>query len=241
MSCSANPRRLTSGLRVAPYLSLCPPSDRILSTPTGIDNTTFRTLAYGVMQASDRPDIEALEASFNAAERDARALVAGLSEKLGAWRAEADSWSVAECLDHLATANRVYLRAMQPAGERAVREGRRRRRPAQPGLIGSWFIRTLEPPVKPLFRGKAPQSIRPRPSPALHDAIGEFLASQNEVRTFLQKYADIDLVGVRFLNPFVRGVRFSLATGLHVIAAHERRHLWQAWRVRQAAERATGA
>ena len=26
-----------------------------------------------------------------------------------------------------------------------------------------------------------------------------------------------------------------LATGLHVIAAHERRHLWQAWRVRQAA------
>jgi hypothetical protein len=36
-------------------------------------------------------------------------------------------------------------------------------------------------------------------------------------------------------------VRFSLATGLHVIAAHERRHLWQAWRVRQAAERAVAA
>jgi len=33
-------------------------------------------------------------------------------------------------------------------------------------------------------------------------------------------------------------VRFSLATGLHVISAHERRHLWQAWRVRQPAERA---
>jgi hypothetical protein len=30
-------------------------------------------------------------------------------------------------------------------------------------------------------------------------------------------------------------VRFSLATGLHVLAAHERRHLWQAWRVREAA------
>ena len=45
------------------------------------------------------------------------------------------------------------------------------------------------------------------------------------------------IAGVRFPNPFIRGVRFSLATGLHVIAAHERRHLWQAWRVRQAAER----
>ena len=53
-------------------------------------------------------------------------------------------------------------------------------------------------------------------------------------------YADIDLAGVRFANPFIRGVRFSLATGLHVIAAHERRHLWQAWNVRRAEERARG-
>jgi hypothetical protein len=94
----------------------------------------------------------------------------------------------------------------------------------------------LEPPVKPRLRAKAPRAIRPRPSPALHDAVGQFLASQKDVRAFLDEYADIDLAGVRFPNPFVRGVRFSLATGLHVIAAHERRHLWQAWRVRRAAE-----
>lgn len=41
---------------------------------------------------------------------------------------------------------------------------------------------------------------------------------------------------LRIPHPFVRGIRFSLATGLHVIAAHERRHLWQAWRVRRALE-----
>jgi hypothetical protein len=43
------------------------------------------------------------------------------------------------------------------------------------------------------------------------------------------------------VRSFIRGIRFSLATGLHVIAAHERRHLWQAWRVREAAERAVAA
>ncbi len=193
------------------------------------------------MQASGPADLVALEDALNAAERDACALVAGLSEERGVWRAGAGSWSVAECLDHLAVANRVYLRAMQPAGDRAVKEGRRRKGPARPGLIGTWFIRTLEPPVKPHFKSKAPQSIRPRLSPALPEAIGQFLASQNEVRSFLRQYADIDLAGVRFRNPFIRGVRFSLATGLHVIAAHERRHLWQAWRVRQAAERARAA
>jgi hypothetical protein len=102
-------------------------------------------------------------------------------------------------------------------------------------------VRTLEPPVKPRFRGKASQSIRPRIAPPLSDAVGQFLASQDEVRAFLRTYADIDLGGVRFPNPFVRGVRFSLATWLHVIAAHERRHLWQAWRVRQAADRSVAS
>lgn len=193
------------------------------------------------MEQNHRSDIAALEDAYDAAERDARALVAVLTETLGTWRLDANSWSVAECLDHLAIANRVYLRAMQPAAERALTLGRRRRRPAEPGVIGRWFVRTLEPPVKPRFKNKAPQTIRPRVAPPLHDAVGQFLASQDEVRAFLRRYADVDLAGVHFANPFVRGVRFSLATGLHVIAAHERRHLWQAWRVRQVAERAIAA
>jgi hypothetical protein len=190
------------------------------------------------MGAGVPADILALEEALNTAERDARALVAGLSEEQGAWRPAPGSWSVAECLDHLAAGNRLYLRAMRPAADRALAQGRRRRGPARPGLIGGWFVRTLDAPVKPRFKMKAPRVIRPRVSPPLADAAGQFLRLQDEVRTFLRAYADIDLAGVHFPNPFVRGVRFSLATGLHVIAAHERRHLWQAWRVRRAAESA---
>jgi hypothetical protein len=193
------------------------------------------------MKPADRAEIAALEAAFDAAERDARTLAGGLGEALGGWREAPGSWSVAECLDHLATANRVYLGAMRPRAERALREGRRRRGPARPGFLGRLFIAWLEPPVNPRLRGKAPRSIRPRQAPALRDAIDEFLASQDEVRAFMRTYADIDLTSVRFPNPFIRGVRFSLATGLHVLAAHERRHLWQAWRVRRAAERAIAA
>ena len=188
------------------------------------------------MRLSDNLDVDALERALAANEQDARAVAAGLTEALGRWRADANSWSVAECLDHLATANRVYLRAMQPSAERARTSGRRRRKPATPGLIGSWFVWSLEPPVNPRFRGKAPRLIRPRASPPLDDALEQFLSSQEEVRTFLRRYADIDLAGVHFPNPFIRGVRFSLATGLHVIAAHERRHLGQAKRVRNQAE-----
>jgi hypothetical protein len=180
------------------------------------------------------PDIQALEHAFDAIERDARALLEGLTAAQGVWRPSPTAWSIAHCLDHLATANRVYFGAMAPSAERGLREGRTRRRPAVPGLIGRWFVRSLEPPVKPRFKMRAPKKIVPRPAPPLDDSAAQFFASQADVRAFVRTYADIDLAGVLFPNPFIRGVRFSLATGLHVTAAHERRHLWQAWNVRKA-------
>jgi hypothetical protein len=87
---------------------------------------------------------------------------------------------------------------------------------------------------------KAPRAIEPRVAPPLANAFAGFRTTQNEVRAFLLEYADLDLAAVRFPNPFLRGIRLSLATGLHVITAHERRHLWQAWRVRRAAEGEAG-
>ena len=87
----------------------------------------------------------------------------------------------------------------------------------------------------------APRSIRPLVDPPLANAFERFLASHAEVRSFLHASADLDLAGIRFVNPFIRGVRFSLATGLHVIVTHERRHLWQAWRVRRDLECAGAA
>jgi hypothetical protein len=181
-------------------------------------------------------DIKDLKDQLDAADRDAQALVAGLTEERGGWRAETGSWSVAECLDHLAAANRAYLHAMKEPAIRAREQGWVRRGPAKPGFVGRWFARTMEPPVRARFRMKAPRLIKPRVAPPLADAFAGFRTSQDEVRAFLLEYADLDLAGVRFPNPFVRGIRFSLATGLHVITAHQRRHLWQAWRVRRAAE-----
>jgi hypothetical protein len=182
------------------------------------------------------PDLRELLAQLLAADRDAEALVAGLSEERGTRRPVPAAWSVAECLDHLATANRVYVRAMEEPARRARARGRLRARPATPGLLGGLFVASLEPPPRWWSKLRAPRRIRPRPSPPLADAFAAFLASQREVRAFCTANADLDLARIRFPNPFVRGIRFSLATGLHVIAAHDRRHLPQAWRVRQALE-----
>ncbi|HYD51753.1 MAG TPA: DinB family protein [Gemmatimonadaceae bacterium] len=177
-----------------------------------------------------RPDdMVELERQLAAVEAEARALVRALDAETGTRRPCAGGWSVAECLDHLAVANRVYLGAMREPAARARRAGRMRRRPAMPGLLGGLFVRSLEPPAR--HRSRAPRNIVPRVGPALADAFDAFLDAHAAVGAFLRENADLDLASIRFPNPLVRGIRFSLATGLHVIAAHERRHLWQARKV----------
>jgi hypothetical protein len=187
----------------------------------------------------DAFSIDALKDQLDAVECDARKLAAALDEAQGVWRAETGSWSVAACLEHLSRTNRVYLDAMSGSAILARERGRVSRGRIAPGIIGRWFVRTMEPPVKRHFRTKAPHIVEPSGTHSLADALTSFTTSQEEVRKFLDACADIDLAGVRFPNPFVKGIRFSLATGLHIIAAHERRHMWQAWRIRQAAESST--
>jgi hypothetical protein len=180
-------------------------------------------------------ELQAIREEIDANEKEARSLVEGLDDAAGRWRPAPDSWSVSECLEHLALTNRLYLSAMLEAATEARQAGRSRVRPARPGVIGRQFVRMLEPPVKKSLRARSIPSVTPSPAPAITDAYAAFLASHPPIRAFLQAYADIDLAGIRFRNPFVRAVRFSLATGLHAIPAHERRHLWQAWTVRRAA------
>lgn len=171
-------------------------------------------------------ELKTLDDAYTAAHADAQALIANLTEDQAAWRPHPAAWSVAECLDHLAATNRIYIRAMQPVADQARRENKLRRRPALPGFLGAWFVRTLEPPAK--IKTKSPKSIKPRTAPTLADASAAFLASHTEAQNFLRANADLDLAAILFPNPFLKGLRFSLATGLHVIPAHERRHLHQA-------------
>ncbi len=179
------------------------------------------------------PDIQVLVDQLAANERDAAALVDGLSAEHGAQPPAPGAWSVAECLDHLATADRVYLVPMRAAAARGRERKRWRRGPATPGLLGGWFVRSLEP-VEKTRKLRAPRTIRPRVGPSLDSARDDFRAAHRDAVAFLRENADLDLARIRFVNPFIPGLRFSLATGLHVIATHERRHLRQAWRARRA-------
>lgn len=194
--------------------------------------TTAAAAAASEDRAALPPDLADILLQLAAAESQAEALIRDLDDERINWRPSAGAWSIAECVDHLSAASRVYLATMREAAAVARRRGSRRRGPIAPGPPSRWFIRTLEPP--PRQRLRAPAKIRPAPAARGREAVGgEFALQQAQVRELLNEVAELDLNRARFLNPFVPFIRFSLGTGFLVLAAHQRRHLWQAGRVRQ--------
>jgi hypothetical protein len=182
------------------------------------------------------PELKLLDDAYSAVRSDAEVLIAALAEVQAAWRPHPAAWTIAECLDHLAVTNRGYLAAMQLAADsaRRAKKFRHTRRPALPGFLGGWFVRSLEPPAK--LKTRAPQAIKPRTAPTLADASAAFLASHAAAQNFLRANADLDLAAIRFTNPFIGFLRLSLSTAIHIIPAHERRHLHQARAVLRASQ-----
>jgi hypothetical protein len=101
-----------------------------------------------------------------------------------------------------------------------------------PGWFGRWFIRTQIDPSTQRRRGRAPGKI----TPADHvdrSVIDQFVRSNDTVRDLVRRASAYDVNRIRFVNPFVPLVRFTVGTGLEIVWRHQRRHLLQAERVKR--------
>ena len=158
----------------------------------------------------------------------ASAVTAGLTAAELNWKPRPGSWSVGQCVDHLVVTNRVYLTAMSSALEG---RGAGHADDLVIGWFGRWFIRNYADPVTARTRARAPGKIKP--SPDVDAAVLEdFLASNAAARDFVQRCAGYDVNRIRFRNPFVPLLRFTVGTGLEILVRHQRRHLLQAEGIR---------
>lgn len=185
--------------------------------------------------APGSPTLEAIRGELRAAGHAARELASGLGEAALWWRPAPDRWSIGECLDHLVLTGEAYL----PVLDETIEDGRRRGRTA-PGpyrrtLVGRWLPRLLEPP--PGLRIAAPREIRPPgPSPdgPRPNPLPAFLELRGRLEERLDAAAGLDLGRLGMASPFYGWIRFDLGSAFRILAAHERRHLWQARQVLEA-------
>jgi hypothetical protein len=169
---------------------------------------------------------------LQAADARASALAKTLTSMQLNWKPRPDVWSIGQCLEHLCVANEVYLPpisdALQGRDPAPVQEIR-------PGWLGRWFIRNYIEPSSETKRARAPKKIAP--GTRIESSILErFLRSNEAARDVVRGAALYDVNRIRFKNPFIPALRFSVGTGLEVLAAHERRHLLQAARVRESSD-----
>jgi hypothetical protein len=165
-----------------------------------------------------------------AADRRAECAAKGLSPEQLNWRPRPDAWSEGQCLEHLRIANEVVLLAISIA-----LEGRQRSTVHEIALsrFSRWFIRNYIAPNLGGTRARAPKKIEPakQVDPAVLEA---FLRSNQIARELVARASAYNVNRIRYKNPFIPMLRFTVGAGLEIVTQHQSRHLLQAERVRQA-------
>lgn len=146
------------------------------------------------------------------------------------WRPSPGSWSIGQCIDHVATTNGRMLPLLDRAIADAREAGRLSDGPFRYGWIARWFLSSTGPSGR---RMSAPAPYRPSLS-ALEPV--ETLERYRSVAARLANAAraadGLDLGRVRVPSAALPILRLPLGIWFLSLAAHERRHLNQASAVR---------
>lgn len=177
------------------------------------------------------PELAVLYSQFAALKTEAVALVNGLKESQFNWRPAPHRWSMAECMLHLNIVGDRYVRVIEKSLEQAKARGLTGQGPFGYGFLGKWMLAITEPPPKRRF--KAPRSFTPAYGQPITAVLPTFLHLQDQLALEIEQASGLHLEKVKVRAPGFGPIRLNLHVSLAWIAAHERRHLWQARQVRQ--------
>lgn len=179
-------------------------------------------------------ELEECRRQYDRIKGDARDLAEGLSDIHFNWRPAPAQWSIAQCLDHLTITAQQFLPRLDAATSKGREERLYSDGPFRYGWLETRFARWLEPPVRRKFR--SPSRFAPPPDQPRDQVLQAFLLSHDQLLERLEDANGLHLTRLRVESPFSRWVRYSLGQSFVIIAAHDRRHLWQARQVRGLAQ-----
>ena len=173
-----------------------------------------------------RKNRQGIQDQFRTLIRRVHELIGGLDRARFNERPGDDRWSAGECLDHLNATARLYL----PELARAIEEGRRRgltgSRPDGRTLLGRIIVWSLEPP--PRIKTSTYEEIEPGRDLDPAEVADEFEALHEELIVRINESADLDRKRVTMRSVLMRRLTLSLDDWYAFLAAHARRHLYQA-------------
>jgi hypothetical protein len=172
------------------------------------------------------PELDEFRRQFEQLANDADALVSPLSDIQFTWQPRPNAWSVAQCIDHLNVAARVYLPVLDEGIASAIRQGQYGEGPYAYSWPARMFVWMLEPP--PRLRLKTGAALQPPPSRTRQEIMSAFRAYQVQYVDRLRQANGLNLAHAWVRSSVASWLRLPLGCGFAAMAAHERRHLWQA-------------
>lgn len=171
--------------------------------------------------------------------RNSQVAFSSLSIEQLNWKPSAEGWSVAQCLDHLITINRLYFPLLE-----SLKAG-----PAEPTLweryspLSGFLGKALTKALSPGQQKKTKTSPKAQPAMSVIDdgIVDRFMQHQTELIGYLRSIPpSVDLKKTIITSPLIPWVTYSLEDCLTILAVHEQRHFLQATRVMVSAAAAAG-
>jgi DinB superfamily len=150
-----------------------------------------------------------------------------VSDEVWTKRPPSGGWSAAECIAHLTMTTDAYLDLF--AAARKTVPGSATLPPKYGRGIGGRLLEwMLEPPAR--GKSKTLAAFVPAASAPKSTMIAEFTRSQKALLVWMKSVESVPLDKMIITSPFNSRLKYNAYATLRVIAAHQRRHLWQAER-----------
>ena len=135
-----------------------------------------------------------------------------------------------QCLAHLNVVGAIQAPRIDASIRAAREQGVLGQGPYRHGFVGNLFVSLTEPPSKIQF--KAPKPMAPPPAESPARAMPSFFALQDRIQEQIRQANGVDLGRAKVVSPIADWLHFTLGQSFALLAGRQRRHLWQAWQVR---------
>lgn len=154
-----------------------------------------------------------------------------LEEAVINWKADAESWSILECFEHLNIYNRYYNNALKTAILKA------KNTKSKPTFKSGWFGKMSIDMMKPsnTKKQKTMTKFNPVNSQLDKTVIEEFLKHQYSLLLMLEQAKRINISKNAIPVEFFKLIKMKIGDTFTFVIVHQQRHLQQAKRVLETA------
>ena len=172
--------------------------------------------------------VEDFVAGAEGVSEDAEQSFGNLSGEQLNWKADADSWSVAQCLDHLIKTNDGFNELFADLAAGTHTPTFMEKWSPLSSLLGNFLMKSIKNDGK---KYKAPTEEIVPPSELDEKIVGQFNDHQVRLAEKIKSLGHLNWGDVVITSPFMKMLTYRLDTALEFALEHEKRHIRQAKRV----------